>query len=210
MFSLFKKSDSFVISDKIWMTEQEGLKGLATNAMKAITEGSTPVIVSFFDDAQDKLSTFLMREGVPFKDADENFPNEADKNILLVSAGHAGQLIRNLFLKKHRLTFLFTGHHPLISTESKLLNEIYSLTQIKSFLFCLSLDNPLMQFFGSENMKSLMEKLGMKKDECVEHGMVSKSIMRAREKISERVKTEIHSTSEKEWFDRNVNSNNRA
>jgi len=207
MFSLFKKSAPFTVSDKVWMTESEALRGLATEAMKAITQGEIPIAVSFFEESKSKLIRFFLNEGIPFVSCEKGIAIDVDENrrsVFSVDAVHVERLLQQTDLKKYKLAILFDGHYPIISTEDKILDSIHSVVGTKSFVFCLSLDSPLMQFFGSERMKSLMESLGMKKDECVEHTMVSKSITRAREKISEGVRVEHLTTSEKEWFNKNV------
>ena len=82
------------------------------------------------------------------------------------------------------------------------------LANIKSFAatFYSSLDEPSFEIFGATNVISIMEKLGLKDDESIEHAMVAKAMERAREKIESKVKFEHEATSEKEWFQKNVKS----
>ncbi len=70
--------------------------------------------------------------------------------------------------------------------------------------FYSSLDNPLMDAFGASNVISLMEKLGMKDDEAIEHTLVTKAMQNARKKLEEKVKFENTAHSEKEWFEKNL------
>jgi len=49
--------------------------------------------------------------------------------------------------------------------------------------FYLSLDDDLMRRFASEKVKNMMSRLGMKSDEAIEHGMVTKSIERAQKQV---------------------------
>lgn len=49
--------------------------------------------------------------------------------------------------------------------------------------FYLSLDDDLMRRFASEKVKNMMRRLGMKSDDPIEHGMVSKSIERAQKQV---------------------------
>ncbi len=49
--------------------------------------------------------------------------------------------------------------------------------------FYLSLDDDLMRRFASEKVKNMMRRLGMKSDEAIEHGMVTKSIERAQKQV---------------------------
>ena len=52
--------------------------------------------------------------------------------------------------------------------------------------FYLSLDDPLMRIFGSDRLGGLMQKLGMKEGEAIEHPWVTKSIENAQRKVESR------------------------
>lgn len=49
-----------------------------------------------------------------------------------------------------------------------------------------------------------MEKLDVKDEEAIEHGMVSKAMERAREKIENKINFEQEASSEREWFQKNM------
>ncbi|MCB0795299.1 MAG: preprotein translocase subunit SecA, partial [Flavobacteriales bacterium] len=51
--------------------------------------------------------------------------------------------------------------------------------------FYLSLEDDLMRMFGSERIAKLMDRLGLKEGEVIQHGMVTKSIERAQKKVEE-------------------------
>jgi hypothetical protein len=206
MFSLFKKA-AFTISDKVWMTKEECFKGLATKALKAITRKEIPIVISFFDDAAEEIKDYFKKQGVPYFDWKiESFGESDDQNVVYCAQAEEIEhlLKNNSRIAKSPLCFLLTGHHPMIATEDRLLNNVHTLTGASSFLFFLSFNSPLMEVFGVDNMKSLMQTLGMKQDECVEHVMITKSIARAREKIGQSLKSEIRTRNEREWYQKNA------
>ena len=51
--------------------------------------------------------------------------------------------------------------------------------------FFVSLEDDLMRKFGSERIAKIMDRLGLKEGEVIEHSMVSKSIERAQKKVEE-------------------------
>lgn len=51
--------------------------------------------------------------------------------------------------------------------------------------FFVSLEDDLMRKFGSERIAKIMDRLGLKEGEVIQHGMVSKSIERAQKKVEE-------------------------
>ena len=51
--------------------------------------------------------------------------------------------------------------------------------------FFVSLDDNLMRLFGSERIARIMDRLGLKEGEVIQHSMISKSIERAQKKVEE-------------------------
>jgi preprotein translocase subunit SecA len=51
--------------------------------------------------------------------------------------------------------------------------------------FFVSLEDDLMRVFGSDRISSVMDRLGLKEDEVIQHSMISKSIERAQRKVEE-------------------------
>jgi preprotein translocase subunit SecA len=51
--------------------------------------------------------------------------------------------------------------------------------------FFVSLEDNLMRLFGSERIAKLMDRMGLKDGEVIQHGMISKSIERAQKKVEE-------------------------
>jgi len=51
--------------------------------------------------------------------------------------------------------------------------------------FYVSLEDDLMRLFGSERISGMMDKLGLKEGEVIQHSMITKSIERAQKKVEE-------------------------
>ena len=51
--------------------------------------------------------------------------------------------------------------------------------------FYVSLEDDLMRLFGSDRIASLMDKMGYKEGEVIQHSMITKSIERAQKKVEE-------------------------
>ncbi len=54
-----------------------------------------------------------------------------------------------------------------------------------SSVFFVSLEDDLMRLFGSERIAGMMDRMGFKEGEVIEHNMISKSIERAQKKVEE-------------------------
>lgn len=104
------------------------------------------------------------------------------------------------FNRQGRMVIL-AEHYPLPAVEQTL----FAALNMKEIPVLTAMDEPFFAPFNPENMISLMKKMGMKEHEVVSHSMVSKSIRRAQEVISERTETDHPATSQQEWFSLNVN-----
>jgi hypothetical protein len=93
-------------------------------------------------------------------------------------------------------TVILLEHHPLSEHEE----QILSTGNSKETLVLSALDEPLFTYFGGERIISLMQKMGMRTSETVEHKMISASILRAQEKISKKVTSDFSARSQEEWF----------
>ena len=51
-------------------------------------------------------------------------------------------------------------------------------------IFYVSLEDDLMRIFGSESMNSMLEKLGLKDGESIDHPWINKALERAQQKLS--------------------------
>ena len=55
-----------------------------------------------------------------------------------------------------------------------------------SSIFYVSLEDDLMRIFGSESMTNMLEKLGLKDGESIDHPWINKALERAQQKVEAR------------------------
>ncbi len=205
----FLSSDSPSYTDKVWKTPEFCLKGMMTDALRLITESKIPIVIPYFSESQEKIIQFLSTNNVPHYliEADGSADRMIQEQVVVVLDLKFFQSVESIdFVKKlseeKTTQLLFPGHYPLPAKENKFLNR-FSTLKIQS-VFYSSLDEPSFEIFGASQIISVMEKLGVKDEEAIEHPMVSKAMGRAREKIEEKVKFEHEASSEKEWFLKNM------
>ncbi len=98
-------------------------------------------------------------------------------------------------------TIVFLEHYPLRAKEEELVKNC----QQENFIFFNSLTEPIFQYFGGDRIIDLMQRMGGKADEKIEHTMIDKSLLKAQEKIAEKVPFETNtSSSQQEWMLVNV------
>jgi len=204
MFSFLKKPDVPAHIDKVWKTRQACLKGMITEALQVISKSGKSIIISWFDDRHLSLLEFLNKFQVPYILMDEYFELNENKTIYILNTQFVSSSPHVDSLKAKQKTIIADGHYPLMDLENKVIEKLCGAETKNSVLFCLSLEDPLLKSFGSDNIISLLEKLGLDENESLDHPMIQKAIERAREKISASVLSEIRTQNESEWFTKNV------
>ncbi len=207
----FLKSDKPVYTDKVWKTRPVAMKGMITEALKDITQKQVPVVFCYFEDTITEVITFLTTAGVPYFHLTNDSMGDAtgQSNVVLVchaslissSSGLIGLL--NVLSSGSKVQFLFAGHYPLPAKENKIIEKLSSYPSAE-ITFCSSIDEPSFEPFGADRIVAILDQLGLREDECIEHPMVSKAMANARAKIEGMVKHEVTAKSEGEWFIRNI------
>ena len=199
--------------DRVWKTEEESYKGLAKAILIALKENRLPVIISFFPVDRQRVERFLSDLHVPLVSvADET---HAISRAALVAYSFGGRdvlrwrslqsLLQKEALSQQGLAVFFTTHNTDMSAEQELLKLFRGRKDNPvELVFCLHLQSPLLRQFSANNILDMMENLGMKDDDFVEHPLVTSAINRARQKIAKQVLVGKNADSEKEWFDKNV------
>lgn len=93
-------------------------------------------------------------------------------------------------------TVIVLEHYPMPQKEEALLSAV----EPAEILVLSALDEPLLQHFGGEKLALLVQKLGLEPTEFLEHNMISNSLARAQQKISEKVIADFSARSQEEWF----------
>ncbi len=152
--------------DAVWMTAEARIQGVIAAAKRAIDRGERVAI-----GAQD-VATFRALQ--------------AARGSVAVEVLEAHQLnasrLAGMARGAPRLLLLVAGASADPEGEDKLLAQCKALPFTIHLQLHHSLSDPLIAQFASGNLRSMMEKLGMKADEPIEHRMVSRAIDNARRK----------------------------
>ena len=205
----FLRSSQPSYTDKVWKTGEFCVKGLMTDALHEVKSHQVPVIAAFFKEGQQRLVDFLNGHQIPYHHIHSSNLHEASRAteviVLIDSAcmrpGDIGQVITHLPATTKKISIL--GHYPLPTKESAVMEKIL-LSRTFEIIFYSALDDACLKLFNGQRILELMEKLGMKDEEPIEHSMVAKSMERARNKIQAQVKFEKEADSEETWFAKNV------
>ena len=175
MFKLFNKDKKPTIIDRVFIHKENKW----AYCKKILAENSNTVFIAWFDESIDEL---------------ENFFSQilTQASVLKARTINRGQI--------EGFNIIFIEHYPMNCKEQELLEQL----GLKEAIFLTALDEPLLKYFGGEKLISMMESMGMKKDDPVEHKLITHSIANAQEKIKGKVSIEQSTWSQAEWMERNL------
>ena len=177
MFNLFHSKDGKIkISDRVFMHRQAKWN----YCQKILMEDPKIIFLGWFDDTIAELENFFGRH------------NSSPIIALNARTTHRTQVQGS--------SIIFIEHHPMKSKEELMFEQL----SLKEAIILTSLDEPLLKIFGGEKLIDIMQKLGMKEDELIEHKMVSQSIANAQKKIEERMIVEQSVRSQSEWLEQSL------
>lgn len=158
-----------------------------------------PVLVGTTSITQsEELSSMLKKQGVPHNVLNAKYHEK--EALIVADAGQPGQVTiatnmagrgTDIVLGEGvaalgGLHILGTERHESRRIDNQLRGRCARQGDPGSSRFYLSLEDDLMRLFGSDNIKGMMDKLGMDEDEPIENKLVTRSIENAQKKVEER------------------------
>jgi hypothetical protein len=193
MFGLFKsKKKEIITKDFIYKNEAVKYKSM----LQHLKDQEKSILIYYFEDTKNAIQEVLNTAPINYSTDVNSFVTK----VWLINA--------NTILNKSDIgnrTVFFAEHHPSFSRENEIKQHLLEIEGTKEVIFYTSFEDKLLQLFGSERILQLMEKMGFKDDEVIEHTMISTSIERAQKRIDEKLSIHNNNTRQrKDWFEINL------
>jgi preprotein translocase subunit SecA len=181
--------------DVIYQVEREKFKAVAKEIKQLYQQGRPVLVGTVSIEKSELLSQLLNREGIPH--AVLNAKHHAKEAEIVAKAGERGRVtiatnmagrgtdivLGDGVAKSGGLHIIGTERHESRRIDNQLRGRSGRQGDPGSSRFYLSLEDDLLRLFGGDRLYGLMNKLGMKEDEPIEHKWVSKSIENAQQKV---------------------------
>ena len=184
--------------DVIYKTRRAKYKAVVKEIVELHKSGR-PVLVGTTSITQsEELSAFLKKAGIPHNVLNAKYHEK--EAAIVAQAGQMGQVTiatnmagrgTDIVLGEGvpelgGLHIIGTERHESRRIDNQLRGRCARQGDPGSARFYLSLEDDLMRIFGSDNIKSMMDKLGMEEDDPIENKMVTRSIENAQKRVEER------------------------
>jgi len=184
--------------DVIYKTKKAKYKA-AANEIEECHKTGRPVLVGTTSIVQsEELSDILKKRGIAHNVLNAKF-HEKEAEIIADAGQFAAVTIATNMAGRGTdivlgegvpalggLHIIGTERHESRRIDNQLRGRCARQGDPGSTRFYLSLEDDLMRLFGSDNISSIMDKLGMEEDEPIEHSLVTKSIESAQKKVESR------------------------
>ncbi len=183
--------------DKIYKTNREKFNAVIDEVVKLSEEGRPVLVGTTTVDVSELLSRALKLRGIEHNVLNAKLhKKEAD---IVAEAGQPGKVtiatnmagrgtdikLNDLVKDAGGLAIVGTERHDSRRVDRQLRGRSGRQGDPGSSQFFVSLEDSLMRLFGSERVSKLMDRMGHKEGDVLQHGMVSKSIERAQKKVEE-------------------------
>jgi preprotein translocase subunit SecA len=196
--------------DKVWFDEATKLNEISDGISAHLANRQSVLLLSHFGATLSRLAFLLRQAGQRYEQFSSLNPSElcsaTPGNIWLGAASAFQVSSRTAKASGGTLQIIVSEHHPIRSRDQIILDAASSLPCATELCFHFSLDDPVMKHFGAETVKALFEHLGVNKDECISHPLVTTAIRNAQEKIERQVGRDVPAHSAEDWLKYNLRS----
>ena len=183
--------------DMVFKTKREKYKAVIEQVEENIAAGRPTLVGTTSVEVSELLSRMLKQKNIPHNVL--NAKQHSKEAQVVAEAGMAGAVTiatnmagRGTDIKlgpgvkdAGGLAILGTERHESRRVDRQLRGRAGRQGDPGSSTFYVSLEDDLMRMFGSERIAGLMDRMGYKEGEVIQHSMITKSIERAQKKVEE-------------------------
>ena len=184
-------------NDMIYKTKREKFKAVIDEVERLVAAGRPVLVGTTSVETSELLSKMLKMKRIPHNVLNAKLhQKEAD---IVAQAGEPGRVtiatnmagrgtdikLRGGVREAGGLAIIGTERHESRRVDRQLRGRAGRQGDPGSSLFYVSLEDNLMRLFGSERMASIMDRMGLKEGEVIQHSMITKAVERAQKKVEE-------------------------
>jgi preprotein translocase subunit SecA len=189
-------------ADLIYRTEREKYEAII-NEIEVLWRKGQPVLVGTRSiEKSEKIAAMLRKKGIPhqvlnakYHELEAQIISQAGKkNAVTIATNMAGRGTdivlgagdpeQNKEIKElGGLYIIGTERHESRRIDNQLRGRSGRQGDPGASVFYLSMEDELMRLFGSDRMSAIMQRLGLKEGENIQHGLISKAVENAQRKV---------------------------
>ena len=185
------------MNDRVYKTKREKYKAVIEEIDKMVEAGRPVLVGTTSVEISEMLSKMLTMRKIPHNVLNAKLHQKEADIVALAGQSSTVTIATNMAGRgtdiklspevkaAGGLAIIGTERHESRRVDRQLRGRAGRQGDPGSSVFFVSLEDNLMRLFGSERISNIMDKMGFKEGEMIEHGMISKSIERAQKKVEE-------------------------
>lgn len=185
------------MEDKVYKTKREKYNAVIEEIVQLTNQGRPVLVGTTSVEISELLSRMLKLRGIKHNvlnakqhQREAEIVAEAGKtSIVTIATNMAGRgtdiKLSEDVRKAGGLAIIGTERHESRRVDRQLRGRAGRQGDPGSSQFYVSLEDDLMRLFGSDRIARMMDRLGIKEGEVIQHSMITKSIERAQKKVEE-------------------------
>lgn len=183
------------LNDLIYKSEQEKFEAVIAKIKKLYAKGQPVLVGTASIEKSESLHILLQKERIPHTVL--NAKQHTRESEIIKDAGKKGAVTiatnmagRGVDIKLEDevktlggLYIIGTERHESRRIDNQLRGRSGRQGDVGTSQFYLSLEDPLLRIFGSDKIKGVMERFGLKNGEHIESGLVTRSVEKAQKKV---------------------------
>ena len=185
------------MEDKVYKTSREKYNAVIEEIVNLVKAGRPVLVGTTSVEISELLGRMLQMRKIPHNILNAKLhKREAD---VVAEAGKPGQVtiatnmagrgtdikLTEEVKKAGGLAIIGTERHDSRRVDRQLRGRAGRQGDVGSSQFYVALDDNLMRLFGSDRIAKMMDRMGLKEGEVIQHSMITKSIERAQKKVEE-------------------------
>jgi preprotein translocase subunit SecA len=183
--------------DAIYKTKREKLNAVIDEIEKLRSERRPVLVGTTSVEVSETISRMLKRKGVPHNVLNAKQHQREAEIVAFAGQPGAVTIATNMagrgtdiklgagIVDKGGLFILGTERHESRRIDRQLRGRSGRQGDPGTSRFFLSLEDDLMRLFGSDRISSVMERMGIKEGEVIQHALITRSVERAQKKVEE-------------------------
>jgi hypothetical protein len=184
-----------VAPDQVWISAKAKFNGIGKEVERSIANGTAMIaLVAHFPDVLPELERIAA-----------GYPGPGSVRAVLARQLSPEAAARTALAESAAIDLIVAEHHPLASEDAQLVRFAEALPCRSRIVYHVSLEDPLMQRFGGDRVRALMDRMGETEDEPIVHALVSRSLQKAQARIEAECTGHHDADSAGQWLERNLN-----
>jgi len=192
-------------NDQIFRTSKEKDEAIIGKIIECNTTGQPLLVFTASINKSEHYSHLLERKGI--KHTVLNAKNHEKEAEIIANAGKKNSIIITTSISGRGVDIKLGGQDEMQKNEIKKIGGLFVVGTERmesrrvdnqargrsgrqgdegNSIFFVSLEDDLMRIFGSESMNNILEKLGLKDGESIDHPWINKALERAQQKVEAR------------------------